>query len=59
MQSPLSQFESIHTPRQIDIGEDKVDHEFRLQSLDRFLRRGRLMNAIPALAQELRHVHSD
>jgi hypothetical protein len=30
---------------QINIGEDKVDHEFRLQSRDRFLRRGSTLQA--------------
>ena len=32
-QSPLAQFQSVHVVGQIDIGEHKVDHEFRLQRL--------------------------
>jgi hypothetical protein len=31
-QSPLAQFQSVHVVRQIDIGEHKVNHEFRLQA---------------------------
>jgi hypothetical protein len=56
-QSPRGELDSVHPLPQIDVGEKKIDHRFRLEPIDRVVRIAGLLNKITALAQGNGRVH--